>query len=1189
MGVFDYNGPGATTPTTAITKPSTSFWGSVGHALGAAAGWLWRGASDIGHVLSGGAHDIASLGASLLPGGVTPTQAYNASRLIKPLVEDVARVEEPRVSALLGLITGKMQPTPGNVARALFSEPKLLEANTYKDPGTFLRTLAHDTTVGLVTPGVNTIANLTTPAGRYQALYEHPGFTVLDLLPFAEEVTPAIKSVMHALGETSFGAKVASPFADAAAKVSGEAARAVAPAFADARYARLTPLMRNITEDIVPAARRLDAGQEAELFRRLQFGDQPPVGDPLREPYDQIAAHAQASGEHRVTRVLPEPYKNMIKTKALYSTPPGQSLSYFEKMTRGVMRHFGISEEEAAGVMAYVRQAIKDDAPNPFPSSPEMTSTWKQIQSHIDSTLKAHQRNYNLVQEPFTEGLYTAKEMSKFRKKVAGGAPGRGVNLAKIAEDMRQFGTDHPTPEAIAAKRAELEAALARSAAKAGDFSIDISPANKYWAISSRPDLPHLGPFDTAQEAAAAVREYVRSTTSAKDLQAQLDSLNTLDEKLQVVSRYKKTLAEMPPARFKPLVESFIRDARDDQFAIPVAPQMADAYRQAAQTQTDSAEAAIIDAVLKGKRPVYVHREALREGETLRGASFRPTTPASSKPATGLAKDYATGYWALTKDEAQWMMQEQVLNTVPKIWAEDGAHTWFEQMADGKAIGRKNPAGFIDDHFYSLDFDKRGVPQIGKAREGSLLITKARGEALKHVFNPETQRGFWRKSTDLWMVPTLGLSPAFIEGNALSGAMLYGFKAGPSHLNPFTFLRDAKEAISMGLRGEILDPRVPGGTGLGPRMSKYLSPTAEVASASWYGEGLASAFRHFFSKEENIVARLAGFTDYMNHFLDGLYKNMTAMSHSPGWKNLRNLDEGVTGITDKAAFEASTLMQDMETLTPFEREVMQRLIPFYAWKRTLLRYVWRYPQDHPVRMTIMNQIARQHEEQRKVSQWIDDYLLHYIPVGPKDAKDFQAYMSNRLVDPFADFSDMATLKGWINSINPVALNMIRFFTGYQPYLGGTPAYARKDEVTIDPQTGAHVRKYDWKVFLDLVPQLRIMKDKLNLQPPEEDTPQGWYDWWKQYGPALRLLPALQYINLQQEELKHLQPGEKPSFKAPKTSAPKSSGGGIFSYHPSSLTGDAKIYQAPYNPNDVGTRARVIQGPYVPAPEQDVTA
>lgn len=45
---------------------------------------------------------------------------------------------------------------------------------------------------------------------------------------------------------------------------------------------------------------------------------------------------------------------------------------------------------------------------------------------------------------------------------------------------------------------------------------------------------------------------------------------------------------------------------------------------------------------------------------------------------------------------------------------------------------------------------------------------------------------------------------------------------------------------------------------------------------------------------------------------------------------------------------ANKIHLDADTMTPFERTLTRNVAPFYAFTRQLLRYMFRYPGDHPL-------------------------------------------------------------------------------------------------------------------------------------------------------------------------------------------------------------------------------------------------
>jgi hypothetical protein len=224
---------------------------------------------------------------------------------------------------------------------------------------------------------------------------------------------------------------------------------------------------------------------------------------------------------------------------------------------------------------------------------------------------------------------------------------------------------------------------------------------------------------------------------------------------------------------------------------------------------------------------------------------------------------------------------------------------------------------------------------------------------------------------------------------------------------------------------------------------------------------------------------------------------------------------------DVASRASARLMQDFDGMLPIERELFQRVFPFWNWKRSLIRHALTYPLDHPFRTTTLNWAAREAEERKKVSEFVDRLLEHMLPVGQPSAKGYQLFLSLRGMNPFADYSNMGTLAGWLQSVHPLASGLMRA-VGYEPLKGGIPEYAPDASVTTDA-FGNRVREPDWWGALwETVPQGRAVRDWLEGKspPPDTETLDGALDWLDRYGASLRVIPGLSYYNVPEMEKKY---------------------------------------------------------------------
>ena len=145
------------------------------------------------------------------------------------------------------------------------------------------------------------------------------------------------------------------------------------------------------------------------------------------------------------------------------------------------------------------------------------------------------------------------------------------------------------------------------------------------------------------------------------------------------------------------------------------------------------------------------------------------------------------------------------------------------------------------------------------------------------------------------------------------------------------------------------------------------------------------------------------------------------------------------------AYEA---MVDYGNLSPFERQVVRSIVPFYAWQKGILRIMARMPIDHPIVMGLgiqFGELNRQLMEDRWGGQVPSAYLgMVDAPFGsPFDKSKTPGQISTRGMNPFVDSTALITADGIASSLNPFVSVLARKALG-APELG----YA--DDYRMDP-------------------------------------------------------------------------------------------------------------------------------------------
>ena len=134
---------------------------------------------------------------------------------------------------------------------------------------------------------------------------------------------------------------------------------------------------------------------------------------------------------------------------------------------------------------------------------------------------------------------------------------------------------------------------------------------------------------------------------------------------------------------------------------------------------------------------------------------------------------------------------------------------------------------------------------------------------------------------------------------------------------------------------------------------------------------------------------------------------------------LMNYTYGIkSGLSEPAAVElARSFLQNMSDMTPFERNVLRNVAPFYSFTQHMIRFALRYPFDHPFRASILSNASQ--IELADQGSGLPDSMLNFLFVGGKDPSGNQLAVNVGSINPFRDVARMGTLAGFLSQTNPV--------------------------------------------------------------------------------------------------------------------------------------------------------------------------
>lgn len=240
------------------------------------------------------------------------------------------------------------------------------------------------------------------------------------------------------------------------------------------------------------------------------------------------------------------------------------------------------------------------------------------------------------------------------------------------------------------------------------------------------------------------------------------------------------------------------------------------------------------------------------------------------------------------------------------------------------------------------------------------------------------------------------------------------------------------------------------GYGFGSVRKEIAASKYAVASYS-HGERVGSLYQKVQESKIKQAGSAAAQKMYdANSFVDETFKVMTYLNKRDG--AMRKGASRMAG--EEAGLSAvNQYFQNWNALTPIERQLLREVFPFYAFTSYAMRFVMNYPGTHPLRASIMANMAE--AEIADMNQALPPEMMDYLAVGPMDENGDQRFLSLRGLNPFSDTADSFTLTGFLSGLNPVGQAVVKSLGGDLGYgVGaGQPTYDKESGKMTDAKPG----------------------------------------------------------------------------------------------------------------------------------------
>ena len=300
--------------------------------------------------------------------------------------------------------------------------------------------------------------------------------------------------------------------------------------------------------------------------------------------------------------------------------------------------------------------------------------------------------------------------------------------------------------------------------------------------------------------------------------------------------------------------------------------------------------------------------------------------------------------------------------------------------------------------------------------------------------------GAFDKSMQAYRISILGLSPRFGAHIIFGGGFFLMAELGPAQI-----LRWAKPAFNM-IRGGSLTDMVSHGVAEANAEGNIFSgfPVYHFLSMSTMGrlvreENFANKVSDAAQKTGEAIAKHNPVNWYQEklHVVSNFYRAIGYLSaedrHAKGLiperdrLNATDLKQAKNwGVTESQWYGvkiANRFLANTLEMSPLERSVIRYVMPFYGWTRHVIRYVLRFPYDHPLRTSTLTAIAN-------VSTMDDPtgiplYMYRLFFMGQPDKFGNVGVIDTRQWNPIRDVSNYMSLSGYISGLNPFLSSILR--------------------------------------------------------------------------------------------------------------------------------------------------------------------
>jgi hypothetical protein len=511
------------------------------------------------------------------------------------------------------------------------------------------------------------------------------------------------------------------------------------------------------------------------------------------------------------------------------------------------------------------------------------------------------------------------------------------------------------------------------------------------------------------------------------------------------------------PARFLPLVSARARD----KFIETLIPITDEASAQRLINETDTVRLSSIPGFdekhwrkieretartwkamrdEEGLDPVFVHTVSPGKSQVLNPVqSVIPKDPSSIKKRT---MDLSPA----TKNVAV-AMTDQAMEVLSRKYVELGLKDIVDQMGVSEARLREiytpaakrraatHPALDFDGHLQRLigenyrrfDPDVEGYtwgsPMLKKIRDDKPFIPINTYKNLKMLADPKSVLGgAFDPITSTFRIATTSLSIRTQIYNMIGGAIMTSIE------QPNALISSGRKALRYMRDPDSIPPQLRELMGSQKHTLMDLDKEAlGVVNEGVYAFLKGKTLNRYWDEAQRakvpgrkITGRFGGAVKGLvekSYSLNGAFDDFYRMStYIDAYETA--IKKGTTPVNAEriAVGQIRKVMQDWMGMTPIERSVMKSIFPFYGFIGHALKFVARYPFDHPLRAEVFSKVALAELEDQEA---LPSRFLSYLFFGGSGPEGQRTGINLGPLNPFGDVANYMTIQGALGATNPV--------------------------------------------------------------------------------------------------------------------------------------------------------------------------